>query len=578
MNINNNNLNNFALSMNLKQQLNHNKSSSTNNANLNFVKLNNNNGNNYDVYDQSRTKFSMKFFEKLNMNNNKNNKGIKYSNINDMNNNISNVNKLNNIKKDVMQIYNKEKKNLNNKNNEKQLINKMKGKKFIGLGNNLESKNNNALSSSYSNLNNINNLANSMDNNNKIGNAFNNDINTINLDKKNIKKKITKLNSIKIEKIPRNLSNPGNSALQMNKNSTNIIASPINKVNNLVNFNYNPQINAEQKNKTSIILKKNNNKDLSNININRYNVLNDNYNENENQSNNVIIDYKKLSITDIPAPSLDYNSHNTHNTKEGISNFFKNITNLSLKEKAFCILLKSPVVPLSSKIIFSRSTKNLKNAIKKKDIFLIYELYLNAKINNYEERQILHNEVANSTFSPTKIAEITLNFITSENEKQFNDNYVLLLNNKEDYNFIYYKNYIKVIYYIINESFEDEKKGKISDNRLLANLYDILSKKGYKKIKDYLFFVFITNNKKENIFLKNIDKINKLINDNVPKLLCFDESLKTCRFIVYSIYLIKEIVDYTNKIKNTIKIKAEEKDLIEKMKEKLEKFHYKYLK
>ena len=553
--------------MNLKQHLNYNKSSSTNNMNLNYVKLNNNN-NNFDIYDQTRNKFSMKFFEKLNMNNNKisNNKGIKYSNINDMNNNISSKNALNNIKKEVIQIYNKEKNHLNVKNNEKHLINKIKGKKFIGLGNNIESKNN-ALSSSYSNLNNI---ANSIDNY-KIGNMLNNNYNTINLDKKNTKKKITKLNSIKVEKVTRNLSNPGNNVLQINKNNTNITASPINKVNKLINYNL--QKHGEQKNKNSIIMKKNNSRDTNSTNINRYDGLKDYNKYNEKQSNNIVIDYKKLSITDIPAPSLDYN---THNSKEGILNFFKSNTNLTKKEKAFYILLKSPVVPLTSQLIFSRSTKNLKNIIYKKDILLNYELYLNDKIKNYEERQILHNEMITSIFSPTKIAEITLNFITSENETQFNDNYVLLLNNKEDYNFIYYKNYIKVIYYVINESFEEENKNEISDNRLLANLYDILNKKGYKKIKDYLFYVFIFNEKKENIFMKNIDKINELI-DKVPKLLCFDESLKACRFIVYSMYLIKEIVDYSNKIKNIVKLKTEENDLIEKMKEKLEKFHNKYL-
>ena len=42
-------------------------------------------------------------------------------------------------------------------------------------------------------------------------------------------------------------------------------------------------------------------------------------------------------------------------------------------------------------------------------------------------------------------------------------------------------------------------------------------------------------------------------------------------------YLIKEIVDYANKIKNIVKLKIEESDLIEKMKEKLERFHNKYL-
>ena len=92
--------------------------------NLNLVKLNNNNNNNIGIYDQTMNKYSMKFFEKLNMNNNKNNKGIKYSNINELTNTI-NKNKLNNIKKDAIQIYNKEK-------NKNKIIPKQKEKnKFI---------------------------------------------------------------------------------------------------------------------------------------------------------------------------------------------------------------------------------------------------------------------------------------------------------------------------------------------------------------------------------------------------------------------------------------------------------------
>ena len=58
--------------MSLKQQLfssniNINNSNANGNMNLNFGKLNNN----LDIFDQTRNKFSMKFFEKLNLNNNK---------------------------------------------------------------------------------------------------------------------------------------------------------------------------------------------------------------------------------------------------------------------------------------------------------------------------------------------------------------------------------------------------------------------------------------------------------------------------------------------------------------------------
>ena len=368
-----------------------------------------------------------------------------------------------------------------------------------------------------------------------------------------------KLNDVKAEKMTRNLSNPG----IKNKIKNNIVVSPINKKNNIKKFYFQAEENYNSINKTSIIFTKNH--DINKINDN---------NNNDND-NNIKIDTKKLSIIDIPAP----NDSNLNNNKNNILNTFKNNLNLTIKEKSLYILINSPIVPLTYKFILSRSTNNLKKIVLKKDILLNYDLYLKNKIKYFEDKQILYNKKIKSIFNATKIAEITLNFITSESEKQFNNNYIILLKNKEDHNFIYYKNYIKIIYYIINESFEEENKKEISDNRLLSHLYDIINKKGYKNIKDYLFYLFISNNnnKKENIFMHNIDKINKIINDEVPKILSFDESLKMCRFIIYSLYIIKEIINYANMIKNIIKLKIEEIELIKKMKEILDKFHNKYI-
>ena len=540
--------------MNLKNDLKH----YNNNMNLNYAVPNNNN---LDIFDQTRNKYSMKFFEKFNLNNNnKNNKGIKRTNINNMTNSL-NKNKLNNICKDIMQIYQKDKINLKQKNNENNSMNKIKTNKLISSGNNIETKNN-ILSSSYSNLNNINSFiginANSIENNNKGRNLIRNNFNTINLIRKNSKNIIkAKLNDVKVEKMTRNLSNPGNKNNLEIKN--NIVVSPINKKNNVKKFYFQAEEKYNNINKTSILTKNN---DINKISDN-------------NNDNNIIIDTKKLSIIDIPAP----NDSNLNNNKNGILNTFKNNLNLTIKEKALYILINSPMIPLNSKFILSKSTNNLKKIVLKKDILLNYDLYLKNKIKYYEDKQLFYNKKIKSIFNATKIAEITLNFITSESEKQFNNNYIILLNNKEDYNFIYYKNYIKIIYYIINESFEEENKKEISDNRLLSHLYDIINKKGYKNIKDYLFFLFISNNnnKKENIFMYNIDKINKIIKDEVPKILSFDESLKMCRFIIYSLYFIKEIINYANMIKNTIKLKIEEIEKKKKMKEILDKFHNKYI-
>ena len=561
----NNSINtNFSLSFNTKHNLNH-YHNNNNNSNLNFGISNNN----LDIFDQTRNKYSMKFFEKLNLNNNKNSKGIKVTNVNEITNSL-NKNKFN-IHKDIIQFYQKDKNYL--KNNENILMNKIT-KNILSPGNHIETKNTN-LSSSYNNMKNIDSLIDKSNENNNKGkgrNIIGNDYNTINFERKisqNIIK--SKLSKEKIGKIDRNSSNyESKNKSQKHKNNYNLLSSPLNKKKNINASSQNQVDQNNIKNKTSIIFTKKND-----INKNNYYPISYEIDKDKNNENDIIIDSKKLSIIDIPAP---ISNNNLSNNKLDIINTFKNNPNLTIKEKALYILIKSPIVPLTSQFILSRSTDNLKKIILKKDVLLNYDLYLKNKIHYYEEKQILHSEKIKSIFTPTKIAEITLNFITSENEKQFNSNYILLLNNKDDYNYTYYNSYIKIIYYIINESFEEDNKKEIKESILLIHLYEIIKKKGYNNIKDYLYYLYISNNnKKENIFMNNIDKINKIINDKVPKLFSFDESLKTCRFIIYSIYLIKEIVQFANMIKKTVKIKTQENKLIKKMKDILDKFDNKFL-
>ena len=281
----------------------------------------------------------------------------------------------------------------------------------------------------------------------------------------------------------------------------------------------------------------------------------------------------KKSAIDIYAPS------SLSNNKIVFSNILGD-SDLTSKEKALYILSHSPVLSLKSQLIISRSSENLRNKIMIKNILMNYKTFLENKIKKYEEKQRIYTDKIQSPFNPSKIAEITLNFITTQSEKMFNDHYIILLNNKKDPTFIYYKNYIKVIYYIIDESLEDENKKEISENRLLSNLNDIRKKKGYKTIKDYLFFLFISNNnntKEKKHFMNNIDKINDIIRNEVPELLNFDESLKMSKFIIYSLYLIKEIIEYANMIKKTIELKIEENEFIKYIENTLDKFTNKFL-
>ena len=538
--------------MNLKHLNNY---SNKNNMNINYGKMGG-----FEDFDQTRNKFSLRFFEKLNYNTNKNNKSLKMTNINEIMNPMNKTKQIN-TNKEIIQIYNKDKNNLKNKNNEKISINKIKTKKE----NDFE---NNNLSTSFYNLNNINNMIKITNNPfeyNRVAKIINDNNRTIDLERKfSENKKKTKLSKVKVEKISRNVSNPtiANNNNQLCKKKLNIDSSRIYK---------NEQFNNTSSDRNPVILKK-------------INIENNKDNDKENE-NNIISDTKKLSIVDIPAPSCNNNTNimtNTdriYNNKITILNVLNNNTHLTSKEKALLILLNSSILPLSSQFILSRSSSNIRKIVLKKDILLNYQLYLINKIKDYEEKQILYNEKIKTVFNPTKIAEITLNFITNQSEKMFNEHYFLLSKNKNNNNFIYYKNYIKVIYYIINEKFEDENKLEINENKLLSNLYNILNKKGYDNIKDYLYFIFISNNNthKENIFMNNIDKINEIIQNEVPNLLHFDESLKMCKFIAYSLYLIKEIIEYANKIKKTIKIKIKEEELIQNMKSVLCKFNNKYL-
>ena len=55
-------------------------------------------------------------------------------------------------------------------------------------------------------------------------------------------------------------------------------------------------------------------------------------------------------------------------------------------------------------------------------------------------------------------------------------------------------------------------------------------------------------------------------------------SLKICKFISFTLYLIKEIVKFGNNIKSSIELKIKAKNLIDIINKKLSKYHSKYKK
>ena len=522
--------------------------------------------NNYDNIESTINKYSIKLLEKMNIN-----RAVKpvdlnsYLLLNRQKNIGLDISPKNLVKKNVKDIIgNKPTSIPKTRNKEKQIsfTNRKKIQKQMSIENASNSKNNNNdLSSSFTNYENYRHHLN--DNN---GREFSGNSTNKNKELENMKLSRNVSNSnnnYQVEsKVKKTNDSIKNESSQNIENSQNINKHPISlKKYDLFDDNVDLKMNSSRNN--------NNN----NTNIKAISPI---INISKSDKNNYKIKIeKKLEIIDNPLPK---------SFRDKILDVLKNNINLSIKEKACYILANSPILPLSSQIVFSRSSENIKKLTSTKNIVQNHESYLNQKIKDYEDKIHLYNKQITSVFTVSKIAEITLNFITKENEDEFNDIYNNLLhnNNKNEYFYIYYKSYIKIIYYIINENFEEVNSdgviSEISESKLLINLYKIINKKGYNNIKDYLYFLFISNknNEKVDYFMQNIDKINKIINNNAPKLLDFYESFKMCKFIQFSYFLIKEIIEYGNNIKNLIKLEIETKDFVEQLKNNLVKFKSKF--
>ena len=70
--------------------------------------------------------------------------------------------------------------------------------------------------------------------------------------------------------------------------------------------------------------------------------------------------------------------------------------------------------------------------------------------------------------------------------------------------------------------------------------------------------------------MSKIDMINNDIIKSTPNILNFHESLKICRFVAFSNYLIKEIINYANNIKDMIELKYRAKNLLDIVYDKID--------
>ena len=283
---------------------------------------------------------------------------------------------------------------------------------------------------------------------------------------------------------------------------------------------------------------------------------------NKQTNNDPLIKNKRNSVGAIPMilnkektkkMLLSYDQPKNENNK-------KNITK---NEKAYLILCKSPILRLCEQLIFSRSTSVIKESLSIDDMLRNHLSILESKSNELKNEINLCSEKIKKPFVASKIADISLNFITTGDEQEFREYDIFNMREKDKF---YYYHFIKMLYLLLNEKCDT----KVDKLKFKAQLFHKINLKGYKSIKDYLYYIFISKKKQTNFVSLQIDEINNVL-QKVPKLLDIDESWRKCRFIGFSIYLIKEIVSYANTIRDTMELQVKAQNFLNIVEEKLKK-------
>mgnify|MGYP006873049829 CR=1 FL=1 len=257
---------------------------------------------------------------------------------------------------------------------------------------------------------------------------------------------------------------------------------------------------------------------------------------------------KSLNNNIINGNNTTYNKVDKEALKEKLSNL----------EKSYYILSNSPVLRLKERLFFARSTLNLRNIQSVSDILKKNETILKEKIKELEGEISECDKRINTAFNPSKTAEINFNFILSKDEEEFK-NFVWFAENEKEKEEYYC--HLKLFYLLFNESYDN-----IELKNLVEKLYNAISNKGFKTIKEYLYNIYFKKKDNNNI-VYNIDKINNLLNEAEidPKF-----NVKFCRFAMFTSFLVKEIIKYGNDIKNMVELKIKTKEFIDVINNKLE--------
>ena len=266
--------------------------------------------------------------------------------------------------------------------------------------------------------------------------------------------------------------------------------------------------------------------------------------------------------------NLGQNSLNSNNSQEKRKNKSlsrkstnkKILNSLSERERSFYLLAKSPILRLSERLFFGRSTPGIRDILTVADLLNINEKYLNNKKKELEQKIQECNRKIGSTFTASKTAEILFNLILEQDEDEFKQLFQYSENDKT-----YYYTYVKIIYLLFDFEFE-----KIELKQLNSKLYSLMLKKGFNSIKDYLYHIYIKKKEKINIVYK-IDKINEVLRA-APDLIKNKTRYKFCRFILFTSFLIGEIIKYGNDIKNSVNLNLKTKNFIDIINKKIESY------
>lgn len=340
------------------------------------------------------------------------------------------------------------------------------------------------------------------------------------------------------------------------------------KIIDLKDLNYNKYVETSNKNsknkkyrnsKTSIYYQL--------TNKNNYN-SNSNYTLTENNKADLIIKKKTFS-KNIPQENVVHALTEIKEKRNKVISIFKNNRKVTSKEEAYYILATSPVLRLTEQIIFSRATNNVKKVLSVDTILRNHKIFMRIKTNELLEEIALCEKRIRTPFTASKIADITLNFITSSDEEEFKE-FDVFETNKEIISKYYI--YIKILYLLFDMDYNIKSEGK----KMKRYLFDKIKEKGFEYVRDYLYHIYIAKKERINIATK-IDNINDLIKHS-PNFLDYQENLKICRFTAFLVYLINEIVAFGNNIKDTFELKYRAQNLLDIVKEKSEKLENKSIK